>query len=164
MTYIIRGDASAGSLGIGNPNYLSVVALMTAATWNTATVHEVFTVTGLVRMRMWIECTATLTDAADAARIQFGHEAATNAFIAVTAGATAGAALIATGVLWYDATPDLLPSAPSASIMDYVINNYDVGYEITGAAMTGGSLTFHCVWEPLNATGNVTAGAGGAMV
>ena len=26
--------------------------------------------------------------------------------------------------------------------------------------MTGGMLVFHCVWEPLNSTGNVVAGTG----
>lgn len=163
MAIIIRGSNQGAAPNISGGNYLSVTANMTAAAWNTVATHEVFTVTGLVRMFIWIECTATLTDAADGASIQFGHEAATNAFIASTAGATAGAALIATGVLWYDATPDLLPSAPATSIFDKVINNYDVGYEITGAALTGGSLVFHCVWEALNSTGSVSAGAGGTL-
>lgn len=161
--YTIKTLKNLGMIGTSNPNFLSVVTSMASATWNTVATHEVFTITGLVRIRFWIECTATLTDAADAARIQVGHEADTDAFIAVTAGATAGAALIATGVLYYDATPDLLPSAPATSIFDYVVNNYDIGYEVSGAAFTGGSLTWHCVWEPLNATGNVVAGAGGVL-
>ena len=112
MGYIIRNADQGAAANISNPNYLSVAVAMTSATWNTAAKHEVFTVTGLVRMKMWIECTATLTDAADGAAIQFGHESATNAFIASTAGATAGAALIATGVLWLDATPLTTPDTP----------------------------------------------------
>jgi hypothetical protein len=47
--------------------------------------------------------------------------------------------------------------------MDYVINGLDIGYEITGAALTGGVLVFHCVWEPLNDSGLVEAGAGGTL-
>jgi hypothetical protein len=37
------------------------------------------------------------------------------------------------------------------------------GYEITGAALTGGVLEFHCVWVPLSSDGLVEAGAGGAL-
>jgi hypothetical protein len=136
---------------------------MASATWNTAAKHEVFTVTGLVRIRFWMECTATLEDAADAARIQVGHESDTDIFIGVQAAATAGAALLATGNIWYDATPDLLPVATATGMFDYIVNGLDIGYEITAAAFTAGSITWHCIWEPLNATGNVTAGAGGVL-
>ena len=162
MGYIIRNGAGAEA-SITNPNYLSVTATMTAATWNTAASHEVFTVTGLVRMRMWIECTDTLTDAADGATSQFGHESATNAFIAATNCARAGAGLIATGCTWYDTSPLTTPDTFANTVMDYVVNGLDVGYEIAGAALTGGVLVFHCVWEPLNLTGNVAAGAGGSL-
>ena len=162
MAWIIRGSETT-TPGIGHPNYLSVTTLMTSATWNTAAKHEVFTVTGLVRARMWIECTDTLTDAADGAAIQFGHETATNAFIASTNCARAGAGLISTGCLWYDASPLTTPEVFATAVFDYVDNGLDIGYEITGAALTGGSLTFHCVWDALNSTGNLVAGAGGVL-
>lgn len=163
MGYIIRSEDKSGATNIGNPNYVNVTALMTAATWNTDASHEVFTVTGLVRMKIWIECTDTLTDAADGATIQFGHESATNAIIAATNCARAGAGLLSTGCMWYDTSPLATPEASSSIIMDYVVNGLDIGYEIDTAALTGGSLVFHCVWEPLNATGNVVAGAGGTL-
>lgn len=162
MGYIIR-DTSYSAPSVGASSYIAVTAAMTSATWNTAASHEVFTVTGLVRMRMWIECTATLTDAADGAAIQFGHESATNDFIASTLCARAGAGLISTGCLWYDTSPLTTPDTFANTVMDYVVNTLDVGYEITGAALTGGTLVFHCVWEALNSTGNVAAGAGGSL-
>jgi len=162
MAWIIRG-ADSNAANITSPNYLSVTADMTSAVWNAAATQEVFVVTGLVRMRMWIECTGTLTDAADGAAIQFGHEAATDAFIATTACATAGAGLLSTGCLWYDTSPLTTPETTATAMFDKIVNGSDIGYEITGAALTGGTLVFHCVWEALNATGSVSAGAGGTL-
>jgi hypothetical protein len=163
MGYIIRNADTAPDVGYGAGRYLSVTADMTSATWNTVASQEVFVVTGLVRMRMWIECTDTLVDAADGADIQFGVEGATNAIIAATGAAGKGGSTISTGELWYDTSPTVVYDVASSVIMDYVINGLDVGYEITGAALTAGALVFHCVWEPLNSTGNVAAGAGGAL-
>jgi hypothetical protein len=159
MATIIRGLSNVNP-SVGHPNYLSVTATLTAAgPWEQVATHEVFTVTGLVRMRMWIECTTTLEDAADAARIQFGHSGATNAFIASTAAATAGATLISTGTQWCDTSPAAVDTY-SAGVMDYVIKDNDVGFEVTGADFTAGVLVFHCVWEPLSSTGSVVAGPG----
>jgi hypothetical protein len=150
--------------GYGNGRYLAVTATMSSATWNTVAKHEVFTVTGTVRMQMWITCGATLVDAGDAAIIEFGHESDTDAFIAKTDAAGRNATTITTGWLWYNTTPVAGPAPAGSAVMDYVVNGgLDVGYEISGAALTGGSLVFHCVWEPLDATGAVVAGAGGVL-
>lgn len=145
-------------------NYVSVTADMTSATWNTVAKHEVFTVAGMVRMVMIIECTDTLTDAADGASIQFGHESATNAFIASTGAAGAGAATINAGEIWCDTSPTEVAGATSSLAIDRVVaGGLDVGYEITGAALTGGALVFHCWWVPIGSTGDVAAGAGGVL-
>lgn len=158
MGYIIRGANIPGTgTNISNPNYLSVTADMESAVWNAATTQEVFTVTGLVRARFWIECTETV-ESGGAATIQFGVEGVTNGFIASTT-----ATELAAGDLWYDASPATVYDTAANAIMDYVINGLDVGYEIGTAALTNGTLVFHCVWEPLNPTGNVAAGAGGAL-
>ena len=159
MGYIIKGLSNVNP-SVGHPNYLSVTATLTAAgVWEQVAKHEVFTVTGVVRARMWIECTTTLEDAGDAARIQFGHSALTNAFIASTAAATAGATLIAAGTLWCDTGP-LAAELTSTAIMDWVVVDNDIGFEVTGADFTAGVLVFHCVWEPLSPTGNLVAGPG----
>lgn len=142
--------------------YLSVTADMTNVVWNKfaapGPTHEVFTVTGLVRMRMWIECTGNVDSAGHLATIQFGHEADTAGFILATDEET-----LDTGELWYAVAPATQVGAFGTAVMDYVINGLDVGYEIGTAALNAGSLVFHCVWEPLNSTGNVVAGAGGAL-
>jgi hypothetical protein len=151
----IRGSA----LNHNSVNYLAVTADMTSATWNTQASHELFTVTGMVRMRIIAECTATLTDTGNSGTIQLGVEGATNAFISSTDSDD-----IVTGDLWYDATPTLAYDTASSVIIDKVVNGgLDVGYEIGGEALTGGSMTFHCWWEPLNATGAVVSGDGSAL-
>lgn len=146
------------------PNYFAVTADMTSATWNTQAKHEIATVTGMVHMIVIPECTATLTDAADGASIQLGHESLTTALIASTTAATAGT-VIETGELWVDATPaDVMVLKSGIENLDFVINGgLDVGYEITGAALTGGTMVFHVWWEAVNSTGLVAAGAGGTL-
>jgi hypothetical protein len=144
-----------------NSRYLSVAADFTNATWNdfvTTPKHEVFDVTGLVRLRLWITCTGDVDSTAHGATLCFGHASDTDAFIAAT-----DETELDTGDLWYDATPTLACDTFANAVMDYVSNGLDVGYEIGGEALTTGALLFHCVWEPLSSTGNVTAGAGGTL-
>lgn len=158
-----------GALGIQSllrdaPNYLAVTADMSSSTWNTVAKHEVFTVTGLVRLRMLIECTSTLTDAADGASIQFGHESSTTAFIGSTGAAGAGGNTLSTGEIWCDTSPAEVMGDPGTVALDRVIaGGLDVGYEITGAALTGGALVFHGWWVPIGSTGLVVAGSGAAL-
>jgi hypothetical protein len=148
----------------GTPNYLMVTADMTSATWNTVASHEVFTCTGAAKVYTWVICTDTLTDAADAATIQYGNETATDAIIATTNAAGAGGDTISTGEIWADATPTETYGDPDSLILQHmVIGGLDIGYEIAGEALTGGSLDFHCVWYPMDSTGNVVVGAGGAL-
>ncbi len=160
---MVRTLAGGGVNALAS-NHVAVTANMASATWNTAASHEVFTVTGAVRMWLWVLCTDTLTDAADAADIQLGVAGATNAFIAATAAAGKGGSGLAAGEAWCDATPAETYGNASSLILDKIVSGgLDVGYEITGAALTGGSLEFHCVWVPLDGTGNVEAGAGGTL-
>jgi hypothetical protein len=142
-----------------NGRYLTVSADMTSATWNTMATQEVFIVTGLCRLRMWIVCTGNIGSAGSGATVCFGHEGDTDMFIADT-----DETELDSGDLWYDATPTLLCDLTSAVVMDYVSNGLDIGYEIKTEALTGGSLVFHCIWEPLDSTGAVIAGAGAALV
>lgn len=145
-----------------NTRYIAVTADMTSATWNTSAgggTHEVFTVTGAVRMRIWVTCTGNLASAGDGATLTFGIAGAADAFIAAT-----NEDALDDGDLWYDASPTVTYDTFGNAVMDYVINNgTDVGYAIVGEDLTAGTLVFHCVWEPLSATGAVAAGAGGAL-
>ena len=146
------------------PNYFKVTADFTSGTWNTVASHEIATVTGGVHMVIIPECTGTLTDAADASRMQLGHATDTAALIASTVNATAGT-VIEVGEFWLDTTPaDVFVTNAQQKILDFIIGNgLDIGYEITAAALTGGSMDFHIWWESINATGAVVAGAGGTL-
>jgi len=147
------------------PNYFTVSADFTSATWNTVASHEIATVTGTVIMRVLPQCTETLTDAADGASMQLGYEGATSAIIASTQAAGGGGNTIAAGEYWLDATPaDTFVSVAQLEAMTFIPGiGLDVGYEITGAALTDGTIVFHVWWEPLDSTGSVTAGAGGSL-
>lgn len=144
--FVVRADISAA-----------------AATWGTVASHEYATVTGLVRVRVLVECVETLTDAADLATIQLGVEGTTNSWIAATPAAGFTAISIATGEIWFDATPTEKEGNTTTLLFDKIVNGLDLGYEVAGEALTGGKLDFHVWWEPLNSTGLVDAGAGGSL-
>lgn len=143
---------------INHPNYLAVTADLTSATWNTQATHEVFTVTGAVRMIVWIEVTDAVTDTGDAGTLTFGIESDADAWIA-----SSDSDDLAANTFWADATPGDVSGNFSSLVLDKVVIGEDVGYEIGGEALTGGSITFHCVYQPLNSTGAVAAGAGGVL-
>ncbi len=104
------------------------------------------------------EGTATPTSAGSGATLVLGDETTTNSLIA-----SSDAENLATGEWWVDATITRTVAA-KALYLDFVIaNGKDIGYTVGGEALTGGSITFHCWWEPLNATGHVAAGVGGAL-
>jgi len=160
---ILRGLDIAGGVNVNSLHHVQVTADMSSATWNTVASHECFSITGYVRAYLWVECAATLTDAADGADIQFGHESDTTAFIGATGAAGKGGSTISAGELWYDTSPTTQIDTPANVLFDRIISGLDIGYEITGAALTGGSLVLHCVWEPLSIGAAVVAGAGGAL-
>ena len=143
---------------IHSPGYLSVTADMSGSPWSTDASHEVFTVTGLVRMRMWIECTEDVTSSGGNATLQFGDEDNTDLIIAAT-----DENAIDDGELWYDTSPTTFIDTFANAVFDYIVNGKDIGYEVDTEATTNGTMVFHCVWEPLNSTGNVVAGAGGTL-
>jgi len=152
------GSLRGAGLSYNQPNFLSVTADMTSATWNTQASHEILTVTGVVRVRIVPYCTGTLTDTGDAGTIQLGVDGDTDAFIAVTDSDD-----IVTNELWHDATPTTFTDATTDAVRDFIVSDKDIGYEIGGEALTGGSLVFLVWWDPLSSDGNCSAGAGGAL-
>jgi len=151
------GVASA-ALSVSNPNYLAVTADFASVTWNTVASHEVFIVTGLVRVRMWILVTANVDSLAHGAVIGFGHELGAGTYIVAT-----NEEALDAGELWYDQTPAAREGNYGNVVMDRVVNGVDIGYTIEGEALTTGSAVFYCVWEALTAGSTVVAGAGGPL-
>ena len=158
MTRLVNVGDSSEAPSTGSSGYLSNTVDLSSATWNTVASHELFTVTGLVRVRLWAECSLTTTDTTNTGVVQLGYAGATDGFIAATDSDD-----LTTLDLWYDASPTTVIEATSTVVFDYVINGLDIGYEISGEALLTGGLIFHLVWEPLNATGAVVIGAGGSL-
>jgi len=153
-------ELMGASLNYNTENYLAVTADLSSATWNTVATHELFTVTGLVRVRIIAVVTTTGDDTTgDTSNIQLGTDGDTDGFIAAT-----DVDDLLEDELWYDATPTTKFDTTSTVVIDKTVNTEDVGYEITGEAATAGVIVFHCWWEALDGTGAVVAGAGGAMV
>lgn len=158
-----RLEALAGANGYltkNAPNYLSVTAALDTTTWNSAATHEIFTVSGLVHVRLIAEVTTTGDDTTgDTATIQLGFAGETDNLIAATEVDD-----LTAGELWYDATPTTSYDTVANVVLERIVNNgIDIGYEIAGEAAVDGAIVFHCWWEPLNATGAVAAGAGGTL-
>lgn len=154
MTVTIIKPAPPFETSIGNPHHIAVTAdLATGSGWETVASHEVFTVTGVVRVAIWAECTEDVTSDG-AATLQFGYEGVTNGLIASTVFSTIDA-----NELWYDNTPAKINTVANV-ILERVISELDLGYEIGTAATTNGTIVFHCVWEPMSSDGLVTAGDG----
>ena len=147
------------TLNRNSSNYFSVTADFTSATWNTIAAHEIATVTGAVHLVILPEVTGTVTSGGSPGMI-LGDETTTNSLI--TTGDVTG---LATGEWWFDATYTRTVGVTSVRTpLDFVVaNGKDIGYTITTAALTGGSIVFHCWWAPIDATGSVAAGAGGVL-
>jgi hypothetical protein len=162
LAEVIRAIYNQTALGTyyNNPNYIAVTADMTSATWNTVAAHEIATVTGAVRMIILPECTGTLTSAGSSATLILGDETTTNSLIT-----SSDAENLATGEWWVDATitRTIITQTLMNNLTFCIANSKDVGYTVGTEALTGGSIVFHIWWVPINATGNVSAGAGGVL-
>lgn len=151
-----------------HPNYFTVTADMTSATWNTAAVHEIATVTGACRVQVMVETTATVITVGTNGTIALGYEGNTTAIFTATALDAALTGDIFTAVYGgagaSTASGAEFQSALTHGVFDVVVvNGRDIGYTIATNAATTGTLTFHVWWEPLSSTGAVVAGAGGVL-
>lgn len=154
-------DRVAGmALNQNSTNYFSVTADFTSATWNTVAAHEICTVTGAVHLIILPQVAASPTSAGGAATLILGDETTTNSIITST-----DAENLTTGEWWVDSTDTRTIAARSNfEKCDIIVaNGKDIGYTIGTEALTGGSIIFHCWFEPIDATGAVVAGAGGAL-
>lgn len=140
----------------GAANYLAVPITFAAATTGAVATHEIFTVTGLVRMIIIPVCTANV---AGAGTIELGVAGDTDLFIGTTTGADIDA-----GEIWVDTTPTELAFNYSSVLDKVVPNGLDVGYEVKTDTLTGGAITFHCWWWDLDSTGNVVVADGTAAL
>ena len=138
----------------------------TVAAWKTVATHEVFTVTGLVRVLLFWRCTESLLGGAGAlAQIAFGVEGETNRYAgaqlctAIDAGEFVAPA--AGGAVTKLETSAFIGHATNDA--DTVLDGLDIGYEITVEAETDGTIQAICFWTPISSDGAVVVGAGGVL-
>jgi len=120
-----------------------------AGTTGAVSAKTIFTVTGLVRVRLFAKCTATLTSGG-AATVEVGTTTNTAGLIAQTT-----ATNIATNEIWQDATPDA--SVELETTRPTYLVSEDIKEKIATTTVTGGSMQYACVWQPVTADGMVVA-------
>lgn len=106
-----------------------------------------FTVTGVVAMKLFAVCTTALVGAS--ATIEVGVTGGTATLIAQTT-----AANIIAKEIWHDATPDARVELSSIATEKIVTDN--VIQTIATANVTAGVLRYFCVWRPISDDGRVT--------
>lgn len=150
------GVASADRIVNGEWERLSVSVVFDGSNGqSTIAEHELFTVTGLVQIKIVCMVDATLTQVDG--DIQLGIAGTTNNLIATTP-----EQLLTIGEFWYDATPDTLVDIPGSAILERVLNGQDIGYEITTNVIDVGALTFMLEWKPLSPGAVIIASDGSA--
>lgn len=155
-----------------HPNYFTVDVNLANATWNTAASHEIATVTGACRVQMLIEVTETCVTVGPTGTIALGFEGNASAIFSATGldsgGTTFTAGDVVSAVYGSAATTPASGANTSTGITGalfdvVVVGGKDIGYTIATNAATDGTLVIHVYWEPLDATGAVVEGAGGAL-
>ncbi len=156
----VQDKVAASVLNRNATNYLAVTSDLTSATWNTVAAHEIATITGAVHIIILPQITGTITSAGGNATLVLGDETTTDSIIAST-----DSEALAAGEWWFDTTATRTLAIKSIfEKTDLVIGNgKDIGYTIGTEALTGGTIVWHIWWEPIDATGAVTAGAGGVL-
>ncbi len=124
-----------------------------AITYDTTTgvagTTTLFTVTGCVAVQVFGVCGSTLVGAAT---LEVGIAGATAIVLAQIADATD----LVTDEIYVDATPTTKVEAlPSQLIIG---NGQDIIQTIGSTDITGGQLTYYCLWYPISQNGNVVAG------
>lgn len=152
----------ANNLGFKNKTTVSID--FSAAAWNTVATHEVFTVTGMVRLLVLYYITESLTSGG-LATIQFGREGSTDNYSAsqTYANLVAGSFVVPAGTVSTQVTANSIILQTTSVNADVIVAGLDRGYQIGTDAMTNGTIEAICYWTPISSDGNVTAGNGGAL-
>ena len=129
------------NLGLTATKSITYSASTTGATGATT----LFTVTGLVNIRLMAVCSTSLTGSGT---IEAGISGATAIAIAQTTGTD-----IDTGEIWLDTTPATNEAYPSGIIL----NGSDIIQTIATNTLTAGVLKYFCIWSPISSDGNVSA-------
>jgi hypothetical protein len=107
-----------------------------------------FTVTGVVRMKLLAICRVNL--ASTTGTLEIGTAAVTTGLIPQTT-----ATDIDAGEIWFDATPTTTIE-PTSSLVDNIVSA-NVIQTVATADITAGEIDYYALWYPLTEDGNVVA-------
>ncbi|MDD5109493.1 MAG: hypothetical protein PHC29_08380 [Candidatus Omnitrophica bacterium] len=116
----------------------------------------IFTVTGVVQIKLIGECTTNLTG--DTATVEVGITGATAIFMAQST-----ATDIDAGDIWInDTTPATYfivgeEQAAADNLPEYILNGNDIILTVTTANVTAGVIDFFALWKPISDDGSVVA-------
>ena len=130
------------NLGLMASKAITYVAGTTGATGATT----LFTVTGVVGVRIFGYCGTDLTSGG-AATLEVGIAGNTAALLAQTT-----ATGIDAGEFWIDTGPATIELLPAISLV-----GADIIQTIGTTTVSGGVLTYYCLWNPISSDGNVVA-------
>lgn len=130
-------------LGLAASKSITYVEATTGATGATT----LFTVTGDVGFRVYATCTTSLTGAN--ATVEVGIAGNTQSLLEQTTATTIDA-----GHIWITGGPDTVNLLPGIFL---VSRGADVIQTIATQAITGGVLTYYCLWFPISTDGSVVA-------
>ncbi len=102
-----------------------------------------FTVTGIVAVRLLAVCTTNLAGAA--ATLEVGVVGNTAALIAQSTGTDIDA-----GEIWHDATPDSGIEAVTVAPEKLIVNGLDIIQTVGTADVTSGVINYYCFWRPIS--------------
>lgn len=109
--------------------------------------YTLFTVTGVVEMRVFGVCSVDLVGAS--ATIEVGVAGGTALVIAQTT-----ATDIDAGEIWLDATPGLVQPLDANGL---IVKDLDIIETVATANITAGQITYYCIWRPISDGATVVA-------
>lgn len=131
------------SLGLTSTKAITYAASTTGATGATT----LFTVTGVIAVRVFAVCSSDLTSGGSAT-IEVGITNNTAALLAQTT-----ATGIDAGEIWVDTGPATVEALPAFSIL----SGTNIIQTIATTTITGGVLTYYVSWVPISDDGNLVA-------
>lgn len=135
----------AGNDGTGVVTAMAAAALTGGMTPTTT----LFTVRGVVAVKLFARCTESLAGAT--ATVAAGTSSATTTLLPTTTGTDLDA-----NEIWHDATPDAAVELASILAEEYLLAQ-DIIQTVATAAVTDGTLVYYCVWRPISVDGALVA-------
>lgn len=120
-----------------------------AATTGATGATTLFTVTGVVAVRVFAVCSTLLDEAGATATIEVGIAGNTAALIAQT-----NAVEIDANEIWVDTAPATIEALPAEKIIGA---GQDIIQTIATQAISAGVLTYYCLWIPISSTADLVA-------